>query len=115
MSDFIAEMGLPRASGAAAQLEPWLDADGVEGAPARAGWVAAGRLHQPLAGIADGAARGIGPRAGPDMLMGTEGDHGLTTTQSTTEVSVAEDDVMVNDVPAVRVPVSRKPLVPPGV
>ena len=108
-------IGSPRAGGTAAELEPRLDADGVGRTAAGAGGVAAGVVLQPLAGGAGGPARDIRPRMAPDMLGGSEGDHGLTTTQSTTEVSATEDDVIVKDVEAVRVPVSRKPLVPPGV
>lgn len=99
----------------ASELEPGLDADGVQRAAAGAGWVAAGFLSDPLAGGAGGVPGDIWPRYGSYALSGTEGDHGSNATQSTTEVSRIEDEVMVNDVPEVRVPVSRKPLVPPGV
>ena len=53
-------MGLPRAGWAAAELEPWLDADLVEGTTAGAGGVAADVVLQPFAGRARGVPRDIG-------------------------------------------------------
>lgn len=41
--------------------------------------MAAGKLHKPLAGIAGGAARGIGPRMALDPLAGSEGNHRVET------------------------------------